>query len=243
MMTSTIKSELTGRLEEVQLRIAAACERSGRNRDEVNIIAVTKYVSLETAEAAHQLGLQHLGENRWQDAKEKWEAISGGDTGEEGGQAVWHFIGSLQTNKVKDVIGKFTYIHSLDRLSLAQAIDKRASQLGLTVPCFIQVNVSGEQSKHGLEPDQLPVFLTELKELSSLRVIGLMTMAPYETEAEETRPVFRALRELRDEMNERAILPESMTELSMGMSGDFEVAIEEGATWIRLGTILVGKEG
>lgn len=230
-------------MEEVENRIAAACARSGRKREEVNIIAVTKYVSLETAEAAHQLGLQHLGENRWQDAKEKWEAISGSESSENGGQAVWHFIGSLQTNKVKDVIGKFTYIHSIDRLSLAQAIDKRASQLGLTVPCFVQVNVSGEQSKHGLELEQLPALLTELKELSSLRIIGLMTMAPYETEAEETRPVFRALRELRDEMNERAILPESMTELSMGMSGDFEVAIEEGATWIRLGTILIGKEG
>ncbi|NIK68466.1 YggS family pyridoxal phosphate-dependent enzyme [Paenibacillus sp. BK720] len=242
-MTTTIKEALQQRLEEVELRVAAACKRSGRSREEVNIIAVTKYVSLETAQAAHQLGLRHLGENRWQDAKEKWEAISGSGADEEDGQAVWHFIGSLQTNKVKDVIGKFTYIHSLDRLSLAQAIDKRASQLGLTVPCFVQVNVSGEQSKHGLDPEQLPAFLAELKELSSLRIIGLMTMAPYETEAEETRPIFRSLRKLRDEMNKRAILPESMTELSMGMSGDFEVAIEEGATWIRLGTILVGKEG
>lgn len=240
---NSVNTALAGRLEEVERRIAAACARSGRNREEVNIIAVTKYVSLETAAAAHQLGLQHLGENRWQDAKEKWEAISGGESSEDGGQAVWHFIGSLQTNKVKDVIGKFTYIHSLDRLSLAQAIDKRASQLGIIVPCFVQVNVSGEQSKHGLEPDQLPALLTELKELSSLRIIGLMTMAPYETEVEETRPVFRALSKLKSEMNERAILPELMTELSMGMSGDFEVAIEEGATWIRLGTILVGKEG
>lgn len=243
MMTSTIKDALAGRLDEVERRISEACARSGRRREDVNIIAVTKYVSLETAQAAHQLGLQHLGENRWQDAKEKWEAISGNDAGQGGGQAVWHFIGSLQTNKVKDVVGKFTYIHSLDRLSLAQAIDKRASQLGLTVPCFVQVNVSGEQTKHGLEPDSLPALLMELKELSSLRIVGLMTMAPYETEAEETRPVFHSLRKLRDEMNERAILREPMTELSMGMSGDFEVAIEEGATWIRLGTILVGKEG
>ncbi|GLX68276.1 YggS family pyridoxal phosphate-dependent enzyme [Paenibacillus glycanilyticus] len=242
-MTNAIKEALQVRIEEVERRISAACEKSGRSRDEVNIIAVTKYVALATAEAAYELGLQHLGENRWQDAKEKWEAISGSETDEYGGQAVWHFIGSLQTNKVKDVIGKFTYIHSLDRLSLAEAIDKRASQLGLTVPCFIQVNVSGEQSKHGLEPEELPAFLTKVKELSSLRIIGLMTMAPYETEAEETRPVFRALRDLKNEMNERSILPEPMTELSMGMSGDFEVAIEEGATWIRLGTILVGKEG
>lgn len=242
-MTNTIKTALSGRIEEVERRIAEACERSGRSREDVNIIAVTKYVSLETAEAAHQLGLQHLGENRWQDAKDKWEAISGKNTDEGSGQAVWHFIGSLQTNKVKDVIGKFTYIHSIDRLSLAQAIDKRASQLGITVPCFVQVNVSGEDSKHGIEPEQLPILLTEFKELPSLRIIGLMTMAPYETEAEETRPVFRALRELRDEMNKRELLSEPMTELSMGMSGDFEVAIEEGATWIRLGTILVGKEG
>jgi len=238
-MTTTLKD----RIEDVESRIAAACLRSGRSREDIHVIAVTKYVSLDTTLAAYRQGLRQLGENRWQDAQAKWEAISAAEADQESEQAIWHFIGSLQTNKVKDVIGKFTYIHSLDRMSLAQAIDKRASQLGIKVPCFIQVNVSGEDSKHGIEPEQLLSFVTELQGLASIQPIGLMTMAPYETEAEQTRPIFRRLRELRDELNNRLLLDKPMTELSMGMSGDFEVAIEEGATWIRLGTILVGKEG
>ncbi|MUT66178.1 YggS family pyridoxal phosphate-dependent enzyme [Paenibacillus sp. NEAU-GSW1] len=233
------------RIQEVDSRIAAACERSGRSREDVNVIAVTKYVSLETAIEAHRLGLQHLGENRWQDAQQKWEAISGSgnDSEDAEGQAVWHFIGSLQTNKVKDVIGKFTYIHSLDRISLAQAIDKRASQLAIKVPCFIQVNISGEDSKHGMPPEAVTQFAEELRQYPNLLPIGLMTMAPYDSEPEAARPVFRALRELRDQLNLAKAFDPPLTELSMGMSGDFEVAIEEGATWVRLGTILVGKEG
>jgi len=236
-------TQLTDRIQEVEKRIAEACERSGRKREDVHVIAVTKYVSLQTAEEAYRLGLHHLGENRWQDAQRKWEAISGPEAEGQNGQAVWHFIGSLQTNKAKDVIGKFTYIHSLDRLSLAQAINKQASQLAIKVPCFIQVNISGEDSKHGLPPEQVRDFLAELRNYPHLQPVGLMTMAPYETEAQATRPIFRALRQLRDELNEQVELEQPLTELSMGMSNDFEVAIEEGATWIRLGTILVGKEG
>lgn len=227
----------------VEERIKQACERSGRSREDVQIIAVTKYVSLDTTMDALAHGLRHLGENRWQDAQAKWEAISGNeDQSAVDHQPIWHFIGSLQTNKVKDVIGKFTYMHSLDRLSLAEAIDKRASQLGIIVPCFIQVNVSGEDSKHGIEPDKLFSFVEQLGQFQSLKPIGLMTMAPYESEPEETRTVFRALRELRDELQQQCPHAQSITQLSMGMSNDFEVAIEEGATWIRLGTILVGKE-
>ncbi|MDQ0112884.1 YggS family pyridoxal phosphate-dependent enzyme [Paenibacillus harenae] len=238
-------SHLSERIKEVELRIEQACRRAGRSKEEIKVIAVTKYVSTETTLAAVKLGLAHLGENRWQNARGKWEAL---DREAEQGiiyRPTWHYIGSLQTNKAKDVVGKFTYIHSLDRLSLAQAIDKQAAQLGIIVPCFIQVNVSGEDSKHGLEPDQLFTFVEELAQFSSIKPIGLMTMAPYEAEAEETRPVFRALRELRDALNERAQAANSIntvTELSMGMSNDFEVAIEEGATWIRLGTVLIGKE-
>ncbi|MFF2482900.1 YggS family pyridoxal phosphate-dependent enzyme [Paenibacillus sp. NPDC058071] len=240
MSSSNTMSE---RASDVEARIAAACARSGRDTNQVNVIAVTKYVSIATAEEAFRAGYRHLGENRWQDAQAKWQAISGGDGTNGGEQPVWHFIGSLQTNKVKDVIGKFTYIHSLDRQSLAKEIDKQASRLGIVVPCFIQVNISGEDSKHGLGPEQVSAFLQELSSFTSLRPVGLMTMAPYEAEPEETRPVFRALRELRDKLNEELKLQQPLTELSMGMSNDFEVAIEEGATWIRLGTILVGKEG
>ncbi|MWC27426.1 YggS family pyridoxal phosphate-dependent enzyme [Paenibacillus sp. MMS18-CY102] len=232
-------STLAERIQEVDRRITAACERSGRDRHDVNVVAVTKYVSLDNVREVVAHDVLHLGENRWQNAKPKWEAFSGLPANE---QPVWHYIGSLQSNKAKDVIGKFTYIHSLDRVSLAEAIADRADKLGLVVPCFIQVNVSGEASKQGLEPEELEPFIQTLKQFPSIKPIGLMTMAPFEAEPEETRPVFRELRMLRDRLNAQGILDEPLTELSMGMSNDFEVAIEEGATWVRLGTILVGKE-
>lgn len=232
-------STLAERIQEVEALIAAACERSGRSRDEIHVVAVTKYVSVDTAREVVKHHIVHLGENRWQNAKPKWEALRQSPEAE---QPVWHYIGSLQTNKVKDVIGKFTYIHSLDRLSLAEAIADRADKLGITVPCFVQVNVSGEESKQGLTPEALPEFLQALRQYPSIKPIGLMTMAPFEAEAEETRPVFRELRRLRDRINGLNLLAEPLTELSMGMSNDFTVAIEEGATWVRLGTILVGKE-
>ncbi|GAA3403973.1 YggS family pyridoxal phosphate-dependent enzyme [Paenibacillus hodogayensis] len=223
------------RILQVEERIGQACLRSGRRREDVNMIAVTKYVSTDTAKEAVECGLLHVGENRWQDAEAKWNAIGAG--------AVWHFIGHLQTNKVKDVIGKFAYIHSLDRLSLAGELDKHAAKLGIRAECFLQVNVSGEQTKYGLAPEQLLDFAGQIASYSSLRIAGLMTMAPYEAEAEATRPVFRGLRELRDRLNAAGTLGYEVKHLSMGMSNDFEVAIEEGATWLRLGTVLVGKEG
>ncbi|MBB3109069.1 hypothetical protein FHS18_001121 [Paenibacillus phyllosphaerae] len=231
---------LSERIDSVEQRLLAACARSGRKREEIQLIAVTKYVGIEETRNVLAHGLVHMGENRWQDAAAKWNAISG-ETAGQPDDAVWHFIGSLQTNKVKEVVGRFTYIHSLDRTSLAEAINKRAEQLGITVPCFIQVNVSGEESKHGLTPDGLWDFARELPSYSHIQPVGLMTMAPLEGEAEESRPYFRGLRQLRDELNERAILREPIQGLSMGMSGDFEVAVEEGANWLRLGTILVGK--
>ncbi|NBD22781.1 YggS family pyridoxal phosphate-dependent enzyme [Paenibacillus glycinis] len=237
---------LRQRMDNVERRLAEACARSGRDRSEIELIAVTKYVGIEQTQSALGHGLRHLGENRWQDAADKYNAITG--NGWDGspanapaGQAVWHFIGSLQTNKVKDVLGKFTYIHSLDRLSLAQAIERRAEQLGIVVPCFVQVNVSGEDSKHGLAPDALIPFVKEIAAFRHIRPVGLMTMAPIDAEGEQSRPVFRGLKELRDELNRSAASAEPVTELSMGMSGDFEIAVEEGATWLRLGTVLVGK--
>lgn len=225
---------LEQRAREVEERIEAACKRSGRARDSVQVIAVTKYVSLQTAEEAVRLGYDQIGENRWQDVKPKWEVI--------GDAAVWHFIGHLQTNKVKDVIGKFAFIHSLDRLSLAEELNRKALQLGIQASCLIQLNISGEETKYGLEEEQLIPFVQQVKAMPGIRIAGLMTMAPYEMEAEATRPVFRRLRELRDELNKLAILGSEIRHLSMGMSGDFEVAIEEGATFVRLGTVLVGKE-
>ncbi|CAM3726677.1 YggS family pyridoxal phosphate-dependent enzyme [Cohnella lubricantis] len=225
---------LQDRMREVESRIGEACRRSGRAREDVNVVAVTKYVSAETAVLAVTQGIRHIGENRWPDSEEKWRQLQG--------QAVFHFIGSLQTRKVKDVVGRFDYIHSLDRLSLAEEIQKRAAALGIVVPCFVQVNVSGEASKHGMQPEELPGFAAALRPLDRIKPIGLMTMAPLESGPEETRPVFRGLRKLRDELNAREAFGEPITELSMGMSGDFEVAIEEGATWVRLGSVLVGRE-
>lgn len=227
-------AQLRERIRSTEARIAAACARAGRARNEIGVIAVTKYVSVETAALAVAEGLTHAGENRVQDALPKLQHI--------GDKAVWHFIGHLQSNKVKDVVGRFAYIHSLDRLSLAKEINRIALNRGLRARCFLQVNVSGEETKHGLRPEQLIPFAAELANLPGIEPIGLMTMAPYEAEPEATRPVFRGLRELRDELNARAVLPDPVRELSMGMSNDFEIAIEEGATWIRLGSVLVGRE-
>jgi pyridoxal phosphate enzyme (YggS family) len=226
--------DLMQHIKLVEDKVIQACRRSNRDRLEVQVIAVTKYVSLERTGEAIRLGLDHIGENRWQDAAPKWEAYHD--------QAAWHFIGHLQTNKVKDVIGKFAFIHSLDRLSLATEIEKKATALNVTVPCFIQLNVSGEATKYGMHPDELTSFVDKLVHMPHIRIIGLMTMAPYEAEPESTRPVFRELRRLRDELNQTQAIGYEIPHLSMGMSNDFEVAIEEGATWVRLGSILVGKE-
>lgn len=224
---------LKERIDHVEQSIREACLRSGRDRDEVNIIAVTKYVSLSMTEAVLQQGLIHIGENRVHSALPKWEALQG--------NGIWHFIGHLQSNKVNDVLGKFKYIHSLDRLSLAKQLEKKAAVMDLEIQAFLQINVSGEDSKQGLSPEQAIPFLKELSHMPHIKVIGLMTMAPYEDDPEMTRPVFRGLRELRDEINSLALTEQPIQHLSMGMSNDFEVAIEEGATWIRLGSILVGK--
>ncbi|GIP41971.1 UPF0001 protein YlmE [Paenibacillus sp. J45TS6] len=226
--------QLEERIQHVDECITAACKRSGRNREEVGVIAVTKYVSTAMTSKVLDHGLIHIGENRWQNAEDKWNALH--DRG------IWHFIGHLQTNKVKDVIGKFAYIHSLDRLSLAKEIEKKAGLSDLQVECMLQVNISGEESKYGLEPEEVVPLLKQIREFPHVHITGLMTMAPFEEDAERTRPVFRGLRELRDDLNRQALTNQPLTHLSMGMSNDYEVAVEEGATWVRLGSVLVGKE-
>jgi len=220
-------------IKQVEERIQAACLRSGRDRDDVRIVAVSKYLDVTATQSLLSSGMNELGENRWQNAKEKWEAI--------GGQASWHFIGHLQTNKVKDVVGKFDYIHSLDRSSLLHEIQRQAEKLQLIVSAFIQLNVSGEMSKYGMPPEALIDFAKETLDCPNVRIIGLMTMAPHEEEPERTRPVFRRLRELRDELAAAHIWPEPVNQLSMGMSNDFEIAVEEGATLLRLGSVLIGR--
>lgn len=210
----------------------SGCEKTGRKADEVNVIAVTKYVSTETAKEAISGGIRHLGENRVEGLLEKQEAI--------GRSAVtWHFIGSLQTRKVKEIVSKMDYLHSLDRLSLAKEIEKRADA---PLKCFIQVNVSGEASKHGIRPEELEPFIKELASLSKIHVVGLMTMAPMIEDQERLRLLFRQLKQLQKEVISMNLPYAPCEELSMGMSNDFELAIEEGATYIRVGTALVGKE-
>jgi len=228
------RDKLRARLEQIEARIEAACKRAGRSREEVKIVAVTKYVDAEAIGDLLSVGIDHIGENRAQDALPKMERY--------GVEGTWHFIGHLQTNKVKDVVGKFAYIHSLDRLSLAEAINKRAEALGIVVPCFVQINVSGEETKFGLRPNDVLAFFAETSNMKHIKVVGLMTMAPHAENPEETRAVFRELRQWRDRVRQLPYDNVDVLELSLGMSGDFEVAIEEGATYVRLGSVLVKPE-
>lgn len=216
-------------------RIEAAATKVGRSLEDIQIIAVTKYVSVETAKAAIDAGISHIGENRIEGLLAKKEAL---DTEE----VDWHFIGSLQSRKVKDVVGEVSVLHSLDRLSLAKEIQKRLCQQDQTLRCFVQVNVSGEESKSGLAPTEVEPFIEKLKAYDRITVVGLMTMAPFVDDAEETRPYFKTLKQLQQSIANKNYEHAPCTEVSMGMSNDFEVAIEEGATYIRIGTILVGNE-
>ncbi|WP_420894167.1 YggS family pyridoxal phosphate-dependent enzyme [Staphylospora marina] len=225
--------ELLQRKQRVMETIREACRRSGRDPGDVRVIAVTKYVDAETTRNVLDAGLEHIGESRAQDANVKHKILEGRGT--------WHFIGHLQRNKVKDIIGKFVYVHSLDRWSLAEEIDKRVKAAGVgPVSCFIQVNVSGEQTKFGISPRELEEFARETANLSGIDIAGLMTMAPVVEHPEEARPVFRELRRLRDHLLRLEIPRLRPVHLSMGMSQDYGVAVEEGATWVRLGSVLVG---
>ncbi|MFD1415505.1 YggS family pyridoxal phosphate-dependent enzyme [Oceanobacillus jeddahense] len=218
-------------LIEIQAGIAQAAEKAGRNKEDINIIAVTKYVTIERAKETISAGIVNLGENRNEGFLAKFEEIQD--------SATWHFIGSLQSRKVKDIIHHVDYIHSLDRKSLAKEINKRSQK---TVPCFVQVNVSGEESKHGLAEEDVESFVKELAVFENIRVVGLMTMAPHVDNPEDTRPLFKKLRLLRDYIQKLDLDYAPCEYLSMGMSNDYKVAIEEGATHIRVGTKLVGKE-
>lgn len=220
------------RITAIEKRLLEACERSGRSREEITLVAVTKSISDERTAQFIEAGITHVGENRTEMMVKKHAAIHQP-------QIQWHFIGNLQSRKVKDIIDIVDVIHSVDRLSVVKQINKRASNL---VDCFVQVNVSGETSKSGLSPEDVQGFIESLKEYENVRVIGLMTMAPYEAAEEELRTYFREMRKLRDQIAEQQYAHAPCTELSMGMSNDFEIAVEEGATYVRIGTALVGSE-
>ncbi|SFJ93609.1 hypothetical protein SAMN04487936_105279 [Halobacillus dabanensis] len=215
---------------EIKKNIEQACENCKRAKEEITVIAVTKYVSTERAQEALQAGIKHLGENRKEGLLEKYETI--------GEEAAWHFIGTLQSRKVKDIIGQVSMIHSLDRKSLAKEINKRAHS---KIPCFIQVNVSEEESKHGLNTSEVESFVETLENYENIRIVGLMTMAPHTEDEEKLRGIFRQLRALRDRIRDKRYKHAPCEYLSMGMSNDYTIAIEEGATHIRLGSSLVGE--
>lgn len=219
------------KLEIIKQEIVQACFNSNRNPDEIKIIAVTKYVSVDRALEAVEAGICHLGENRDEGLLDKFLKIKN--------KATWHFIGSIQTRKVKSVISNVDYIHSLDRMTLAEEINKRASQ---PIKCFVQVNVSGEDSKHGISPNEVKSFIEKLKDFPNINVVGLMTMAPFTEEEEILRSCFKTLKLLQLQIANENWKHAPCKELSMGMSNDFKIAIEEGATMIRIGTALVGEE-
>ena len=211
---------------DVKTTIAAAAARAGRDAKAVRLVAVTKTVGIDQVRQALDLGITDFGENRVQDAAPKVNALP---------QAIWHFIGHLQSNKVKDVLPHYSMIHSLDRSSLAEAIQAGAEKLDITVDALVQVNIAGEDRKFGLDPLELPAFLKYVRGLERIRICGLMTMAPYVDDAEEVRPVFRELRRLRD----RYAVPDlPLNILSMGMTNDYSIAVEEGATIVRIGSAL-----
>lgn len=226
-------SNIRSNVEVVRTGVAAAARRAGRRPEEVTIVAVSKTRSVEEVREAVAAGLTDFGENRVQELKEKWSHLQTGLT--------WHLIGSLQTNKARSALEMANLIHSVDREALVLELAKAAERLNVTPQVLIQVNVSGEESKHGIDPEGLPDLLRQASATGRLEVRGLMTMAPLYDDPELARPHFRRLRELAGEM-ERLKLPRvEMRHLSMGMSGDYLIAVEEGATLVRVGTALFGS--
>ena len=209
----------------VRQQVETARNKANR-QDQVNVIAVTKYVDVATTEALVKTGIQHIGENRVDKFLEKYQALNGYDL-------TWHLIGSLQRRKVKDVINLVDYFHALDSVKLAQEIQKRAEH---PIKCFLQVNISGEESKHGFTPDELDDVFAEIAQLDKIEIVGLMTMAPFEASQEELQDIFSKTHQLQKQLEKKQLKNMPFSELSMGMSRDFEVAIANGATYVRIGT-------
>lgn len=216
-------------LVEINSQICNSSEESEFNTSP-QVIVVTKYVTIDRAKEAYEAGLKNFGENRIEGFLEKKKHLPD--------DAIMHFIGSLQTRKVKDIINEIDYLHALDRLKLAKEIEKRAEHV---VKCFVQVNVSGEESKHGMSPDDVIPFIHELKDFKHIEIVGLMTMAPLTEDKIKLRQYFNQLRLLKEKVQSLNLSYAPCTELSMGMSNDFNEAILEGASYVRIGTKLVGE--
>jgi pyridoxal phosphate enzyme (YggS family) len=221
---------LADRLAAVEERLRAACARAGRQRQDVQLVAVTKTVSPEIAALIHELGVADLAESRPQELWRKAAALPA--------SVRWHLIGHLQRNKVERTLPLVRLIHSVDSVRLLQAIDAEADRRAISAEVLLEVNASGETSKNGFAPAQVPTLASALTTLRHVRVRGLMAMAAYEEDPEKTRPTFAGLRTLRDRLQAELGSAHTLAHLSMGMTNDFEVAVEEGATLVRLGTVL-----
>ena len=217
--------DIAANLRDVQGRIARACERSHRSPGEITLVVVTKEVEVSAIRAAFDCGMRNFGENRVQEAEDKIAQLS-----ELKPDVTWHMVGHLQSNKARTAVELFDIIHSIDSVKLAEILSRRAEK---TFPVLLQVNVSGEATKGGFVMGEIVNAVNEIKKLSNLKVMGLMTIAPLAADPEEVRPAFRKLRELRDSLG--------LEHLSMGMTDDFEVAVEEGATMLRVGRAIFGE--
>lgn len=226
---------LSERLEDVRRRITTAAHRSGRRPEEIMLIAISKTHPPEILKSALEIGITDLGENRIQEAEEKIVTL--------GRKAArWHLVGHLQANKARRAVTLFDYLHSLDSAELARRLDRLCVKEGREkFPVLIQIKLGGEENKTGIDPRGLPELLEEINTCQRLELIGLMTLPPYFEKADGARPFFKTLRELRDDLRAKGAFGDSIGELSMGMTHDFEIAIEEGATMVRIGTAIFGE--
>lgn len=223
---------LTENVIEVEKHVQAACDRAGRSRDEVTLIAVSKTKPVSDIEEVLTTGILDYGENKVQELSDKYEVLPK--------NIRWHMIGHLQRNKVKYIVDKVAMIHSVDSLRLAETIEKEAEKKNVVVPILIEVNVAQEESKFGLKPEEVLPFIEQIAGFSHIQVKGLMTIAPYVENAEENREIFRELKKLSVDIAAKNINNVTMSVLSMGMTGDYMVAVQEGATMVRVGTGIFG---
>lgn len=224
--SETVRMDLQKNTDAVFMAVAQAAEEAGRPTESVNVIAVTKYVDSSIANKLVKTGVTHIGENRVDLFLDKYNALADQNL-------TWHLIGTLQRRKVKDIINFVDYFHALDSVKLAKEIDKRATR---RIKCFLQVNISGEESKHGFDLSEIDEVLSEIAQFKNLELVGLMTMAPFEADELELHSIFSKMKQVQEELSNRQLPGMPFTELSMGMSGDFDIAIEHGATYVRIGT-------
>ena len=228
-----LENNLINAINNVKQKISDAALKSGRKPEDVLLLGVTKTVDVETMQKALDLGVSHFGENRVQEYLKKSDIIKR--------ECHWHIIGRLQTNKVKYLDQRITLIHSLDRIELAEALQKRGQKINHTFPVLVQANVSGEDTKAEIYADDLRNFILKLSKMGNIKIKGLMTIAPYTEDPEEVRYVFKEIKKLAVDIERENIENVSMEHLSMGMSGDYEIAVEEGSTIVRIGSALFGE--